>query len=88
VPTFASVYGIATTKKIIAVSSVLAATIMGISAFGVGITIGYFRIMAVMSAGLLFLAVSSAVNSSEKLIFGLFKYASAYMLSSMILISV
>jgi hypothetical protein len=37
---------------------------------------------------LLFLAVSSAVNSSEKLIFGLFKYASAYMLSSMILISV
>jgi len=88
VPTFASVYGVAVTRKVIAASSVLAAVIMGIAAFGVGITVGYFRIMAVLSIGLLLLALFSAANPSEKLNFGLFKYASLYMLSSMLLISI
>lgn len=87
VPTFASVYGIDATRKIIAASSVIAATIMGISAYGIGITVGYSRIMAIMSLGLLILAVSSAIKPSEKLNFGLFKYASVYMLASMLLIS-
>lgn len=88
VPTFASVYGNAATQKIIAASSVLAAIFMSISAYGVGITVGYFRIMAVLSAGLLILAIISAINPSEKLNFSLFKYASVYMLGSMVLISV
>ncbi len=88
VPTFPLIYGVATTRKIIAISSVLAAILMGISAYGIGVTLGYFRILIVLSIGLLFLAVFSAANPSEKLNFGLFKYASAYMLSSMFLISV
>jgi len=88
VPTFASTYGIDTTRKIIAASSVLATIFMGISSYGVGITIGYLRIMAVLSVGLLILAGLSAVNPSGKLNFGLFKYASLYMLSAMLLISV
>ncbi len=87
VPTFASVYGINVTRKVIAASSVLAAIIMGISAYGIGITVGYFRIMSFMSLGLLILAISSAIKPSEKLNFGLFKYASIYMLASMLLIS-
>ena len=88
VPTFASTYGIDATRKIIAASSVLATIFIGISSYGVGITIGYLRIMAVLSAGLLILAGLSAVNPSKKLNFGLFKYASLYMLSAMLLISV
>jgi len=87
VPTFAANYGADTTRKIIAVSSILAAAFMGLSAAGLGVTMGYSRILAVMSAGLLMLAISSAANPSEKLNFGLFKYASLYMLSAMLLIS-
>jgi protoheme IX farnesyltransferase len=87
VPTFADRYGINTTRKIIAVSSVLSTIFMGLSAFGIGTTIGYLRIMVVLSAGLLTLALSSAANPSDRLNFGLFKYASLYMLSSMFLIS-
>jgi protoheme IX farnesyltransferase len=87
VPTFAGIYGVGNTRKIIATSSVLATFFMGISAFGIGTTVGYLRIMAVLSAGLLILALTSAIKPSEKLNFGLFKYASLYMLSSMLLIS-
>jgi len=87
VPTFAKIYGVGNTRKIIATSSVLATLFMGISAFGIGTTVGYLRIMAVLSAGLLILALISAIKPSEKLNFGLFKYASLYMLSSMFLIS-
>jgi hypothetical protein len=42
-------------------------------------------VLAVLSAGLLTLAVTSIVRPSERLNFGLFKYASVYMLSSMAL---
>ncbi|MFC2064478.1 heme o synthase [Chloroflexota bacterium] len=87
VPTFASTYGIDATRKIIAASSVLATIFIGISSYGVGLTYGYLRIMAVLSAGLLILAGFSAANPSGKLNFGLFKYASIYMLSAMLLIS-
>ena len=87
VPTFADRYGIDATRKIIAASSVLATIFMGLSAFGIGTTIGYLRIMVVLSAGLLLMALSSAAKPSEKLNFGLFKYASFYMFSSMFLIS-
>jgi heme O synthase-like polyprenyltransferase len=87
VPTFAEKYGVDVTRKIIAASSILATIFMGLSAYGIGTTIGYFRIMIVLSAGLLILAVSSAANPSDRLNFGLFKYASVYMLSSMFLIS-
>ena len=87
VPTFPSVYGVVATQKVVAASSLLAALAMSISALNIGIVDGYIRIMIVMSVGLLLLAITSAVNPSEKWNFGLFKYASIYMLSSMLLIS-
>jgi hypothetical protein len=40
----------------------------------------------VLSAGLLTLAAGSIMQPSERVNFGLFKYASLYMLSSMLLI--
>lgn len=87
VPTFPSTYGLELTHKIIAISSVLAAIAMGLSAYGVGIDYGCIRIMIVLSVGLLTLAAVSARNPSEKWNFGLFKYASLYMLSSMLLLA-
>jgi len=86
IPTFPSTYGFKFTRTVIAVSSVLAAIMIGGAAYGIGTDWGFLRLMAVLSGGLLTLAISSIVNPSENVNFGLFKYASLYMLSSMILL--
>ncbi len=87
VPTFPSTYGERTTRWIIAIASVLAAAVIGGIAWHLGTAWGYLRLMAILSAGLLFLAVLSLVRPSERVNFGLFKYASVYMLSAMLLLS-
>ncbi len=86
IPTFPSVYNNQTTRLIIAISSVLTALAMGLAAYGVGMTWGFLRLMIVLSIGLLVLAVRSLTLPSERITFGLFKYASLYMLSSMLLL--
>ncbi|HEY46459.1 MAG TPA: protoheme IX farnesyltransferase [Anaerolineae bacterium] len=88
VPTFPSAYGDRVTYLAIALSSVVASVAMGIAAYGIGMTWGYLRVLVVLSAGLLVLAVSSVVRPSVRLNFGLFKFASIYMLSSMLLVLV
>lgn len=85
VPTFPSVYGFRVTSKVIAISSILAAVAIGFSAVGIGMTWGYIRVLVVLSVGLLGLAVRTVTQPSEKIRFGLFKYASLYMLSAMLL---
>ncbi len=87
VPTFPERYGIDATQKIIAASSLLAALAMGISGLGIGLTIGYLRVMVVLSTGLLGLAGSIMFSPSDRINFALFKYASVYMLSAMLLLS-
>lgn len=87
VPTFSSRYGDETTRRIIAISSVLATISMAVGALGVGMTIGYMRLIAVLSSGLLLLAVGAFMRPSDRLNFGLFKYASLYMLSIMLLLA-
>lgn len=86
IPTFPSVYNNQTTRIIIAISSVLTALAMGFAAVGVGMTWGFLRLIAVLSIGLLALAIQSLTLPSERITFGLFKYASLYMLSSMLLL--
>jgi protoheme IX farnesyltransferase len=88
VPTFPQVYGERFTNALIAISSVAAAISMGLSAYGLGVTWGYLRLLVVLSAGLLFMAVSSLMKPSLRTNFGLYKYASVYMLSSMTLMVV
>ncbi|HEX5809882.1 MAG TPA: UbiA family prenyltransferase [Anaerolineales bacterium] len=85
VPTFPSTYGFGPTRIIIALSSIIASLSMGIAAWGIGMTIGYLRILIVLSMGLLTLAGLSIFKPTERVNFGLFKYASAYMFSSMLL---
>lgn len=86
VPTFPSTYGAKFTRTMIAISSVFAALTIAVAAYGVGLEWGFLRLMAVLSCGLLTLAILSVVRPSEKVNFGLFKYASLYMLGSMILL--
>ncbi len=86
VPTFPSTYGLSYTRAIIAVSSVLAALSMGGAAIGIGMAWGFLRLLGVLSAGLLMLAFAITFRPSEQVNFGLFKYASIYMLAAMILV--
>ncbi len=87
IPTFPSTYGFKFTQMTIAVSSVVAAVMMGLAAYGIGLTWGYLRLMAVLTGGLLALAMASILNPSDRVNFGLFKYASLYMLSAMLLLA-
>jgi protoheme IX farnesyltransferase len=88
VPTFPSTYGDAITRTVIAISSILAGLSIGSASILIGVQAGYLRLMAVLAAGLLLLALATFRVRSERLSFGLFKYASLYMLSSMTILSI
>lgn len=88
IPTFPSTYGFAATRATIAASSVLAALAIGVSGVLIGVQWGFVRLLAVLSAGLFLLAAASVFRPTERVNFGLFKYASVYMLSAMILLSI
>ncbi len=88
VPTFPSTYGFGMTRAAIAVSSVLAALAMGLAAWGIGMQWGCLRLLGVLSAGLLVLAIRMVFQPSERVNFGLFKYASLYMLAAMLLMMI
>lgn len=87
IPTFPSTYGAEITRRVIAISSVLASISMALGSLGVGMTIGYMRLIIVLSAGLLVLAAGTFIRPSDRLNFGLFKFASLYMLSIMLLLA-
>jgi len=87
IPTFPSTYSFQATRAIIAVSSVIAALAIGLAGLLIGIQFGFIRLLLVLSAGLLLLAFGSVFRPTERINFGLFKYASVYMLSAMLLLS-
>jgi protoheme IX farnesyltransferase len=88
IPTFPSTYGIRASQAVIAASSLGAALVIGLAAIGIGVTWGYLRVLAVLSIGLLVLAILSLKRPSDRVNFGLFKYASLYMLSAMMLLAI
>ncbi|MGB8984547.1 MAG: heme o synthase [Anaerolineales bacterium] len=87
VPTFPSTYGDSFTRATIAVSSILAALAIGWASVLIGLSAGYLRLIAVLTAGLLLLAFATFRVQSERVNFSLFRYASVYMLSSMIILA-
>ena len=88
VPTFPSTYGLETTHTVIALSSIIAAASIGVAGVMIGVQAGAMRLMVVLSAGLLLLSFATIFRPSERTNFSLFKYASLYMLASMILLSI
>ena len=88
IPTFPSVYGEKTTRITIAVSSIFAAITMSSAAWGIGMAWGFLRLLGVLSIGLIILAVIMLFRPSERLNLGLFKFASLYMLSSVVLMMI
>ena len=88
IPTFPSTYGFHVTRLAIAASSVIAALSIGAVGTLIGMQWGFVRLLAVLSAGLFLLAVASVFRPTERVNFGLFKYASLYMLAAMVLLSI
>jgi protoheme IX farnesyltransferase len=88
IPTFPSVYGFKFTRLTIAVSSVVAALSISAAGILIGMQWGFIRLLAVLSAGLMLLAAATVFRPTERINYGLFKYASLFMLSAMILLSV
>lgn len=88
VPTFPSTYGLETTRALIALSSIIAAASIGVAGVMIGVQAGILRLMTVLSVGLLLLSFATIFRPSDQVNFSLFKYASLYMLASMILLSI
>lgn len=87
VPTFPAVYGFEFTRKTIALSSVLAGVAMCGAAVWIGLTAGALSLLGVLSAVLLFMSITTWFRPSDRANFSLFKYASFYMLGSMLLLA-
>ncbi len=83
IPTVPSRYGPSAARYLIALSSVGAVAAMAVAATGLGMAWGYLRLLAVLGVGLVILALRSLAKPSERLNFGLFKYASLFLLGAM-----
>jgi len=88
VPTFPSTYGFDITRSVIALSSIIAAASIGVAGVMIGVQAGFLRLMAVLSTGLVLLSLATVLRPSERVNFSLFKYASIYMLASIILLTI
>jgi heme O synthase-like polyprenyltransferase len=73
---------------VIAVSAVLAAICIGWASVLIGVQAGFLRLLVVLATGLLVLSFATVTRPSERINFGLFKYASLYMLCSMVVLSI
>ncbi len=86
VPTFPSTYGIRATRMAIATSSILAGVAMSIASIWIGVAEGILALIILLSGVLLFLAATVVFRPSDKTNLRLYKYASIYMLCTMLLI--
>jgi protoheme IX farnesyltransferase len=88
VPTFANHYGERVTRVIISVSTILAVLTMALCAWLIGLHAHCLYATIGLGVTLAALTAVAAVFPSPKLNFGTFKFASVYMLASMLLIIV
>jgi len=88
VPTFPDTYGERVTRMIIAISSILAAVSIGWASVLIGLSAGLLSLIAVLTAVMLVLAFATLRIHTDKMNFMLFRYASLYMLTAMIILSI
>lgn len=88
VPTFPETYGERFTRITIAISSILAAISIGWASVLIGLNAGFLSLIAVLTAVMLVLAFATLRIHTDKMNFLLFRYASVYMLSAMIILSI
>lgn len=88
IPTFPSTYGEKVTRSTIAIASLVAAGLIGAAAVMIGVKQGALHLLGILSGGLLVMAVLMLLRPTSRLNFHLFKYASVYMLASMLLLAI
>jgi len=88
VPTFPETYGEPFTRAVIAISSILAAAAIGWASVLIGLSAGLLSLIAVLTAFMLILAFATLRIHTDRMNFMLFRYASLYMLSAMIILSI
>jgi protoheme IX farnesyltransferase len=88
VPTFPETYGERFTRAVIAISSILAAAAIGWASILIGLSAGLLSLIAVLTAFMLILAFATLRIHTDRMNFMLFRYASLYMLSAMIILSI
>ncbi len=88
IPTFPSTYGNNVTRKTIAFSSILAGGLISLAAVLIEIRQGFLDALAVLSVVLVVWSFLVMVKPSKNLNFGLFKFASVYMLAAMVLLAI
>jgi protoheme IX farnesyltransferase len=88
VPTFPETYGEPFTRLTIAISSILAAIAIGWASVLIGLSAGLLSLIAVLTAVMLILAFATLRVHTDRMNFMLFRYASLYMLSAMIILSI
>ncbi|HAG15405.1 MAG TPA: hypothetical protein DCG69_02630 [Bacteroidales bacterium] len=86
IPTFAAKYGFKNARLIIALSTIASAFAFALGAFILGLSWGFVRILLIFAAISFGFAVYSLVFPSEKSNFQVFKAASLYMASAMLII--
>ena len=86
VPTFPSTYGVGFTRLTIAISSIAAALAMSTASIWIGVAEGILALIIILSTVLLFLAATVVIRPSDQTNLRLYKYASIYMLCTMLLI--
>jgi len=86
IPTFPSTYGEHFTRIAIATSSIAAGLAMSLASIWIGVAEGILALIIVLSSVLLFLAATVLFRPSDRTNLRLYKYASLYMLSTMLLI--
>ena len=86
IPTFPSTYGIGFTQLVIATSSIAAALAMSVASIWIGVAEGILALIIILSAVLLFLAATVVMQPSDRSNLRLYKYASIYMLCTMLFI--
>jgi heme o synthase len=88
VPTFPETYGERFTRAVIAISSILSAVTIGWASVLIGLSAGLLSLIAVLTAFMLILAFATLRIHTDQMNFMLFRYASLYMLSAMIILSI
>ncbi|MDO8754506.1 MAG: UbiA family prenyltransferase [Anaerolineales bacterium] len=87
VPTFPETYGVKATRATIATSAVLAALCIGWASILINLDAGLLSAIVVLTAILLVLAFATLRIHTDRMNYILFRYASIYMMSAMVILS-
>jgi protoheme IX farnesyltransferase len=87
IPTFPSTYGTRFTRKVIAACTVTAAALITSAAILIQVNEGFLHLLGILSGILVMFTLLVLLKPSRQANFGLFKYASVYMLAAMLLLA-